>query len=234
MINLAVAADLQVQFLREGVHAGNAHTVKASGDLIGAVLKFPSRMEFRHHHLGGGHFLSGMHVHGNPAAVVLHGDGIVDMDGHLDLIAETGQGLVNGVVHHLINKMMKARTCRGADVHGRPLSNRLQPLQDFDGRSIVFFRAAGARRFIGRLSHKRSPLGLGLPKPLLPLLEHLNPAWEGLSSLKGYFFWMSPKRLSSGKDSMFYGNSPGVFSFESPLWRTFFLPPLDRCPRAGS
>jgi hypothetical protein len=34
-----------------------------------------------------------------------------------------GQGLVNGVIDHLIDQMVKASLAHITDVHGRPLAN---------------------------------------------------------------------------------------------------------------
>jgi hypothetical protein len=71
-------------------------------------------------------------VHRDPAAVVDHRDGVVDVDGDADRVAEPGQGLVDGVVHHFIDEVVESRRAGRADVHGRALPHGLEPLEDLD------------------------------------------------------------------------------------------------------
>jgi len=71
-------------------------------------------------------------IHRDTTAVVLDGDRAVHMHGDLDALAMSGQVLVDGVVQHLENTVMKTPLIRVADVHSGTLPNRLQPLQLVD------------------------------------------------------------------------------------------------------
>jgi hypothetical protein len=87
---VAVAPDLDVELLRERVDAAHAHAVQAAGDLVGGGVELAAGVQLGQHHLHGRHLLAvGQihHVHGNAAAVVDHGDGVVDVDGDIDFLA---------------------------------------------------------------------------------------------------------------------------------------------------
>ena len=53
-------------------------------------------------------FLRLMHFHRDAPSVVDDGDGIVHMNHHIDLVAITGQCLIDAVVHYFIDKMMQS------------------------------------------------------------------------------------------------------------------------------
>ena len=59
----------------------------------------------------------------------------MDRDGHLG--AEAGQGLVHGVVDHLVDEVVQAQDTGRADVHPGALADRLQALQDRDVLCVV-------------------------------------------------------------------------------------------------
>ena len=97
-----------------------------------------------------------MLAHRNAAAVVLDGDRPVEVDHHVDAIAEAGQRLVDRVVDDLVDHVVQARPVIGvADVHAGPLANGIQTLQDLDALFVVLtaggrlgrFRAAAGGRF---------------------------------------------------------------------------------------
>jgi hypothetical protein len=55
-----------------------------------------------------------------------------ECDGHHDVIAVSGQGLVNGVVHHFEHQVVQTRAIRRvADVHAWAFANGFQILQVF-------------------------------------------------------------------------------------------------------
>jgi hypothetical protein len=75
------------------------------------------------------------------------------VDGDVDLVAVAGQRLVDRVVHHLVDEMVQAGRAGGADVHGGPLTDRLEALEDLDlvgsvivGRAVPVAVRPGARR----------------------------------------------------------------------------------------
>jgi hypothetical protein len=86
----AVAPDLDVELLRERVDAAHAHAVQAAGDFVGGSVELAAGVQLGEHHLHGRHLLAVGQVHhvdGDAAAVVDHGDGVVDVDGDVDFLA---------------------------------------------------------------------------------------------------------------------------------------------------
>ena len=144
-IDVAVALHLHLHPLRKRVHAAHAHAVQAAGDLVAAAAELAAGVEHRHHHLEGGLAHLGVLGHGDAAPVVLHGQGAIRVDGHLDVRAEAGQRLVDGVVHHLVDQMVVAALGRVADVHRRAHTHRLKPLQHLDGVGVVMLPLGALR-----------------------------------------------------------------------------------------
>ena len=70
-----------------------------------------------------------MHVDRDATAVVVDLDAAVGEQGDHDPVGVAGQRLVHRVVHHLDEQVMEPPHVRIADVHGRALADRFQPLQ---------------------------------------------------------------------------------------------------------
>jgi hypothetical protein len=87
-----------------------------------------------------------VHVHRNPAPVVHHSDGVVDVDGDRDVLAESGQRFVDRVVNDLVDQVMQPGRSRGPDVHRRALPDGLEALQHLDFVGLVVVGAAGHNR----------------------------------------------------------------------------------------
>ena len=56
---------------------------------------------------------------------------------HQDLVAVTGQRLVDGVVHDLIDEMVQAALAGGTDLHTGAFADRFQSLQHLYGIFVV-------------------------------------------------------------------------------------------------
>ena len=111
--------------------------METAGDLIPAAAELAAGVEDSKHHLQSGFTGLGLDVNRDAPAVVGYSDGVARVDGHGDVGAVTGQGLVDGVVHNLIYQVVQAGLRGGADIHARPLAHRLQALQDLDFRPAV-------------------------------------------------------------------------------------------------
>jgi hypothetical protein len=66
------------------------------------------------------------------AAVIDDRDRVVDVDGDVDLVAVTGKRLVDRVVVDLLDQVVQTGHTGGTDVHGWPLANGLETLEDLD------------------------------------------------------------------------------------------------------
>ena len=134
----AVAVHHHLEPLREGVDHRHADAVQAAGHLVGRLVKLATGVQHRQRQFDAGNLLDGMDIDRNTATVVDHGNDVVFLDGDGDQVAVAGQRLVDRVVHHLVHEMVQPVLPGGPDVHGRPLPDRLQPLQNLDGTCAVF------------------------------------------------------------------------------------------------
>ena len=74
---------------------------------------------------------------GMPRAVVDDRDRVVRVDRDLDRVAAAGQRLVDRVVDDLVDEVVQAAHAGRADVHARPLADRLETLEDGDVLGVV-------------------------------------------------------------------------------------------------
>ena len=92
-------------------------------------------MQLGEHHLRGGQPFAARqvhHVHGNAAAIVDNGDGVVDVDDDVDLFGVARQRLIDGVVDNFVDEVMQPHFAGRADVHGRTQANRFQSFENLD------------------------------------------------------------------------------------------------------
>ena len=76
-------------------------------------------------------------VDGDATAVVGDRHGVVLADDDLDGVAVAGEGLVDGVVDHLVHQMVEPTGVRRPDVHRRAFPDGVEPLQNQDGAGSV-------------------------------------------------------------------------------------------------
>jgi hypothetical protein len=138
LVGEPVAPDLEIERFRQGVDDRDANAMQAARHLVAVVIELASRVENRQDDLGGG-LTAGMTIHRDATAIVDNGDGAIDVNSDVDLIAKASKGLVNGVIDDLVHQVVQAAGAGGADVHRRPLLHSLEPLKDLDlvGRVVV-------------------------------------------------------------------------------------------------
>ncbi len=86
-------------------------------------------MEHRKDNLCSGTPLFFMEIHWNTAAVIFHRNRTVTVNHHINLAAMTGEGLIDGIIHHLKYHVVKTGSVIGiTNVHAGALSNSVQPL----------------------------------------------------------------------------------------------------------
>ena len=148
LVDFALLVNLNLQPLAEGVDHAGAHAVEAAGDLVAPAAELSAGVEDSKDHLQGGQAGLGLDVHGDAPAIIGDGDGVPLVDGDSDLIAEAGQGLVDGVIHNFIDQVVQTGFAGRANVHAGPFAHGLQPLQDLDLGPAVFVGHLGSAHFI--------------------------------------------------------------------------------------
>ena len=79
-----------------------------------------------------------MQVNRHAASVVCHAERAVGMEHNVDLTTVPGEGLIDGVVDHLLRQMIGAG---GVGIHTGTLANRLQSSEDLNGVGVIFRHA---------------------------------------------------------------------------------------------
>ena len=139
--------------MAQRVHARNAHAVQSAGNFVGRAVELAAGMQHGHHDLRRRQTLA-VHIHlvgGNAAAVVDHGDGVIDVNGDVDAIGKAGQRFVHGVVDDFVHQVMQSHLAGRADVHRGTLAHRFHAAENLDGIGVViairlplpFFRSCG-------------------------------------------------------------------------------------------
>ena len=141
-----VAPDRQLQPFRQRVDDRNPHAVQTARHLVGiaaviGIVEFPARVQLGHDDLGRRNALFGVDIDRDAAAIVTHRNAVIGVDLHVNVIGMTGQGLVNAVVHDLIDHVMQAAAVVGIpDIHAGALADSLQPFENLDRIGAVFLR----------------------------------------------------------------------------------------------
>ena len=140
LVLVAVAADVDGQPLRAGVDDGRADAVQAAGHLVAGILaaELAAGVEDGIDDGDGRQTGISLDVHGDAAAIVRDLNDVALQDLDLDVVAVTGQSLVDGVVHDLVHQMVQAALAGGADIHTGALAHCLQAFQDLDLAGVVF------------------------------------------------------------------------------------------------
>ena len=134
---VAVAIDVELEPLREGVDDRDADAVQAAGHLVAAAAELAAGVQHGEHDLGGRLVVLLHDADGDAAAVVDHGDRVVGVDGDVDAGRVPGERFVDGVVDDLVDEVVEAARAGGADVHAGPFADRLEALQDLDVLGVV-------------------------------------------------------------------------------------------------
>ncbi len=129
----AVAVDRELEPSRERVDDGDAHAVQSAGDLVALASELAARVQCRQHDLGRGLIrVFGMRIDRDAASVVDDATPAIGEQRHIDPARMPREGLVDGVVHDLVDEVVEARRTGRADVHAGPFTHRLQALENRD------------------------------------------------------------------------------------------------------
>ena len=106
--------------------------MEATRDLVSRAAEFATRVEDRVHDLERGLPRLLLLVGRDAAAVVRDGDGVIFADPDIDTLTRAVHRLVDRVVEHFTDEVMKTPEIGRADVHAGPAADGLEPLEDLD------------------------------------------------------------------------------------------------------
>ena len=103
--------------------------MQATDRVVGSATELSTRMQFGEDHLDAGQTGSRFDVDGNASAVVGDLDGPVPIEHDLDVLAVSGEGLVDRVVDDLPETVHDTARVGGPDVHTGSFPDGFQPFQ---------------------------------------------------------------------------------------------------------
>ena len=107
VIFLAILINIDLQPLRKGINYRRTYTMKSARYLVSAAAELTAGMKNRKYDFYSRKSRFFLDSNRNTTSIINDGDGIVGVDGHIDLGTISGQSLVNGVVNDLIYQMME-------------------------------------------------------------------------------------------------------------------------------
>ena len=132
LVDLTVTEHLGKHMRGKGVDTTHTYAMETTAHLVGTFVELTAGMEHGHHHLKGRLVQFLVLVDGDASAVVLHGDGVVFIDGYLDVGAVACHRLIDGVVYGFIYQVVKTFLADIADIHGGAFPYGLQAFKHLD------------------------------------------------------------------------------------------------------
>jgi hypothetical protein len=100
--------DFHVEPDRQRVHHGQAHAVQAAGDRVGLAVELAAGVQRGHDDLKRRALLDRVLVYGDATAVINDPDAAVGEQRHPDVGREAREGLVDRVVHNLVDQVVQS------------------------------------------------------------------------------------------------------------------------------
>ena len=102
--------------------------MQSAGRLVGVVVKFAARMKRCQNDTLRRHACL-MHTDGDATSVILYRAGSVRLQRHTDGRAVTGQVLIYGVIHNLIDEVVQSSAAGTANIHAGTHPDSLKALE---------------------------------------------------------------------------------------------------------
>ena len=153
----AVAVDLDDEALGQRVDDADADAVQATGHLVARTTELAAGVQHGEHHLDRALALvraGRVGVDRDATAVVVDAATAVGLQRDVDAGAVPGHRLVDCVVDHFPDQVMKTGETGRTDVHARPLAHRIEPFENLDVLGVVVSRPPSGRCSVtqGRLT----------------------------------------------------------------------------------
>ena len=137
-IDVLAVADLDLEPLGESVDDRSANAVETARNLVSAAAEFAARVEDGKDDRDRGKSRLAVDANGDAASVVGDADDVARLNHDVDLGAVARERLVDRVVDNFIDQMVQAARTRGADIHTRAFSDRLESLEHLNFIRAVF------------------------------------------------------------------------------------------------
>ena len=123
--------------------------MQTTGDFVSAAAEFAAGVKHCHDNFQSrfvGIFRVG--INRDSPTVIRDSNGIVCVHNNINFIGKTCNSLVHGVVQNLGHQMVQSCFIGAADIHSRPVADRLKPFQNFNGLGAVigYFRSCSIKQ----------------------------------------------------------------------------------------
>ena len=139
LIKKTAAANADGHSFRKSIDHRRSDAVQSSAGLICIIIKFSACMERRKDDTLCAHAFF-MHTDRDSSSVVLHGAGSVLFQRHSDRRAETGEVLIHGVIHDLVDQMVESSCGHASDIHAGSCADSFKSFQYFNTVRIIIIR----------------------------------------------------------------------------------------------
>ena len=129
-INLPTLSHFNSHVLRQSRNNRNTDAVQPSRNRIRLIIKLTSSMQLRNNNFHRRSFVNRMKIDRHPPTVVANRHRAILINPNINHRTNSRHVLINGIIHNLINKMMKPILISRTNIHARPLSNRLETFQN--------------------------------------------------------------------------------------------------------
>ncbi len=136
-MDLPIPVNLHITPFRKSIDSRDTHTVQAAGYFIAPTTKFTACVEHGHHHFQGRLLDLWVHIDRDATSVITYGDAAIRVNIYLNAIAGACQRLIDRVVNHLVDEMVKRFDVCAAHIHSGSASNGLQAFQYLDVFRLV-------------------------------------------------------------------------------------------------
>jgi hypothetical protein len=124
--------------LGDSIDSGNTHAVKATANLVGTVVKFPTCVKFRHDDFRSRNAEFFVKVYWYPSTIVSDGKRAARVQGDFDNIVVPRQVLVNRVVNNFPNAVVKGGSVvRISKIHARSFSYCFKAFKDLNTCCVI-------------------------------------------------------------------------------------------------
>jgi hypothetical protein len=126
----AIAVDLDIEALCQGVDYGGSHAVEPPGGGVGASPKLSPGMKLGEHKLESGETCSWLNVDRDSSSLVAHLHASIGVNFDRDVGSVAPDRLIDRVVNKLPQAVHEPARVGRPDVHTRALTNCFEPFQN--------------------------------------------------------------------------------------------------------
>ena len=136
-VDISVTLDFHFHMGGKGIYDRSTYTMETPGYLISSAAEFTAGMEhgMNHFHCGDSHLR--MDINRHASSIVFHHNGIILLDGNMDILTVASKCFVDTVVYDFVNQVVQTSRAGGTDIHPWSLTNCFQTFQNLYLRRII-------------------------------------------------------------------------------------------------